>query len=126
MKNNKKAEKEKVISSALTADTLEVNASNVQQDNQPQKTSAPANNAKKAKAGNVKKGDNAFVRFFKRIGRSFKEMGSELKKVSWPTIGKALTSTGIVLAFVVIFLAVLMGIDALFGFGFNELIGIQG
>ncbi len=50
---------------------------------------------------------NIFVRF----GRKVKEIFSELKKVTWPTLGKVLKTTGIVLALVAVFLLVFTGIN---------------
>ncbi len=49
--------------------------------------------------------------FFKRIGRWFKETFAELKKVSWPTFGKVVKQTGIVLVVVLIFLVVITAFD---------------
>ena len=58
----------------------------------------------------------------KGIGRRFKEMGSELKKVTWPTFPTALKNTGIVLLVVAIFLIVLLIFDTILRFGvFNFL-----
>ena len=48
---------------------------------------------------------------FKRLGRKIKEIFSELKKVSWPTVGKVIKQTGVVLAVVVIFLIVITAFD---------------
>ena len=42
-----------------------------------------------------------------------KETMSELKKVSWPSIGKTLKQTGMVLSVVLIFTLVTLGIDLL-------------
>ena len=42
-----------------------------------------------------------------------KEMASELKKVTWPSFTTVLTKTGVVLAVVLFFFAVLFGIDYL-------------
>ncbi|MBR3864219.1 MAG: preprotein translocase subunit SecE [Clostridia bacterium] len=61
---------------------------------------------------------NAVVRFFKWIGRKFKEMFSELKKVTWPDFAKVMKQTGIVLGVVFVFLVVVTVID----FGFQELL----
>lgn len=49
------------------------------------------------------------------IGRWFKEVFSELKKVTWPSFSKVVKQTGIVLAVVLFFFLVLMGMDALLG-----------
>ena len=61
---------------------------------------------------------NAVVRFFKWIGRKFKEMFSELKKVTWPDFAKVMKQTGIVIGVVFVFLVVVTVID----FGFQELL----
>ena len=53
------------------------------------------------------------------LGKKLKETGSELKKVSWPTFGKVMKQTGVVLAVVAIFTVVLFGIDYLLGLLFN-------
>ena len=44
-----------------------------------------------------------------------KELFSELKKVNWPTFGKTCKQTGTVLAVVVIFMLVVLGLDSLLG-----------
>ena len=61
---------------------------------------------------------NAVVRFFKWIGRKFKEMFSELKKVTWPDFAKVMKQTGIVLGVVFVFLVVVTAID----FGLEQLL----
>jgi preprotein translocase subunit SecE len=48
---------------------------------------------------------------FKRIGAKFKDIFSELKKVSWPAFPKVVKQTGIVLAVVAIFLVVITAFD---------------
>jgi len=53
----------------------------------------------------------------KGIGRKFKEIGSELKKVSWPRFPVALKNTGIVLLVVAVFLVVLLIFDLILQFG---------
>ena len=61
---------------------------------------------------------NAVVRFFKWIGRKFKEMFSELKKVTWPDFAKVMKQTGIVIGVVFVFLFVVTLID----FGLEQLL----
>lgn len=124
MKGNKKDKTNTVINEPISPDALETSA--VATTTEPAPVAKKKTSSKQTKKGNAKneKKENGFVRFFKRIGRAFKEMGSELKKVSWPTFGKALTSTGIVLAVVAIFLLVLTGMDFLLGLGFKSLIGL--
>lgn len=60
---------------------------------------------KKAQPKNKK--PNIFV----RMGRKLKEVFSEIKKVSWPSFGKVVKQTGIVLSVVAIFMVVIMLID---------------
>ena len=54
---------------------------------------------------------------FKKIGRKFKEVFSELKKVSWPSFKTVVKNTSIVLGVVLIFLVVITLMD----FGLGEL-----
>ncbi len=46
------------------------------------------------------------------IGRWFKELFSELKKVSWPSFLTVVKQTGVVILVTLFFLLVLMGVDA--------------
>ena len=55
---------------------------------------------------------------FKRMGAKLKDVFSELKKVSWPTFGKVVKQTGVVIAVVVVFLVVIFAFD----FGLMELL----
>lgn len=68
--------------------------------------------AKKAKSKEKK------PNIFKRLGKKIKEIFSELKKVSWPTVGKVIKQTGVVLAVVIIFLVLVTGVD----FGLSKLL----
>ena len=61
---------------------------------------------KKAKKKDKKPG------FFKRLGAKIKDVFSELKKVSWPSFGKVVKQTGIVLVVVLIFLVVITAFDS--------------
>lgn len=49
--------------------------------------------------------------FFKRIGRKFKEVFSELKKVSWPSFNKIVKQTAVVLGVVLLFMIVITLMD---------------
>jgi preprotein translocase subunit SecE len=51
---------------------------------------------------------NIFVRF----GRKVKEIFSELKKVTWPTFGKVVKTTGVVLVVVLVFIVIYTAIDS--------------
>ena len=66
------------------------------------------------KAKSAEKKSNIFV----RMGRKLKEVFSELKKVTWPTFGKVVKATGVVLVVVVIFLVIFGAIN----YGLGELL----
>ena len=72
------------------------------------------NDVKKSKPKNKKPG------FFAKIGAKCKDVFSELKKVSWPSFGKVVKQTGIVLAVVLVFLVVITAFD----FGLSELLNL--
>lgn len=52
----------------------------------------------------------------------FKELFSELKKVTWPTFPNVVKQTGIVLFVTLLFLLVLMGMDALLSYLYKLLV----
>ncbi|MBE5733384.1 MAG: preprotein translocase subunit SecE [Clostridiales bacterium] len=68
------------------------------------------------KAKKVKKNKKSF-------GKKIKEIFSELKKVSWPTFGKVVKQTGIVIAVVLFFLIVIGVADIGLGALYKLLIG---
>ena len=82
-------------------------------------------NKQSAKSDKSAKGDNKFVAFFKRIGTGCKGIVSELKKVSWPTFGKVMAQTGVVLVVVLFFLVVIGAFDAGLTALFKLLTGAQ-
>lgn len=87
------------------------------------KQAKKAQKEKQAKESKPKEKKPFFlIRFFKWLGRSFAEIGSELKKVHWPTFKQVVKSTGIVLGIVVGFGLVLFGIWAGLGFLYDLLI----
>ena len=55
---------------------------------------------------------------FVRMGRKIKEVFSELKKVTWPSFGKVIKSTSIVIGVILVFLVVFTAIN----FGLGELL----
>ena len=59
---------------------------------------------------------------FKRMGKGIKEISSELKKVTWPTFGKVMAETGVVLVVVLFFLLVILGFDSLLSWLFSLLV----
>ena len=70
--------------------------------------------AKKTKSANKKES------FFAKFGKKSKEIFSELKKVSWPSFGKVVKNTGVVIAVVLMFLIVITGVD----FGLSALLNL--
>ena len=54
--------------------------------------------------------------FFRKIGRKFKEMWSELKKITWPDAKTVAKNTGIVLFVVLVFFLVIWGFDSLMAY----------
>ena len=48
---------------------------------------------------------------FVRIGRKLKEVFSEIKKVSWPSFGKVVKQTGVVIGVVLVFMVIISLID---------------
>ena len=68
------------------------------------------------KAKTAVKKPNIFV----RMGRKIKEVFSELKKVTWPSFGKVVKASGVVIAVVVAFLIVFTAIN----YGLNTLLGL--
>ena len=65
-------------------------------------------------AKETEKRPNVFV----RMGRKLKEVFSELKRVTWPSFGKVVKATGVVLVVVLIFTVIITGIN----FGLQKLL----
>lgn len=49
--------------------------------------------------------------WFVRVGRKIKEVFSELKKVTWPSFGKVIKTTGVVLLMVLIFITLYTAVN---------------
>ncbi len=77
--------------------------------------SAAAEKIEKAEKTKAKKPKsdkpNIFIRIFKAIGRFFKDLRGETKKIVWPDAKSVLKSTGVVLAVVAVFTVVIWLID---------------
>lgn len=58
------------------------------------------------------------------LGKKARATVSELKKVTWPTFGQLVKNTGVVLAFVLLFVVLLLGVNALFGWLFELVTGL--
>ena len=83
-----------------------------------QKTDKPEKPEKPAKKNKDK---DKKPKFFVRIGRKLKETFSELKRVTWPSFGKALKATGVVIVIVVIFMVLVTGVN----FGLSKLLELM-
>ena len=83
-------------------------------DTQPQ-------DAKKQPEKRKKVDKNKKPNIFVRMGRKIKETFSELKRVTWPSFGKALKATGVVLVVVLVFTVVFTGIN----YGLSELLDLM-
>ena len=70
----------------------------------------------------VKKEDNKKLGFFQRIGKWFRELKSELKKVVWPTKSQMINNTLIVLACVLVVGIFIWVFDAVGGVVVNGII----
>ena len=70
-------------------------------------------NSAPAKAVTAVKKDDSKPGFFKRIGKWFREMKSELKKVIWPTSKELSKNTLISLGMMVVSAIVIWGFDEL-------------
>ena len=75
-----------------------------------------------AKAVTAVKKDNTKPGFFKRVGKWFREMRSELKKVIWPTRKQLVANTGVSLAVMLSSAVVIWGFDKLASMFVNLLI----
>ena len=84
------------------------------QQNEKETNSSKSNKPEKIKKQDKNKKPNVFV----RMGRKLKETFSELKRVSWPSFGKALKATGVVLGIVLVFLVIVTGVN----YGFSKLL----
>lgn len=60
---------------------------------------------------------------FGRIALFLRQVIAELRKVVTPTRKELITYTGVVLAFVIIMMALVSGLDLLFGFGVSYVFG---
>ena len=54
--------------------------------------------------------------FFKGIGKRFKDVKSEMKKIVWPTKSQVINNTIVVIVVSLIAAVVIFGLDTVFGF----------
>ena len=83
-------------------------------------------NAAPAKAVTAVKKDDTKAGFFKRVGKWFREMKSELKKVIWPTGQQLFNNTLVSVIVMVASAIVLWGFDMLASGLVHALINIAG
>ncbi|MDD2445497.1 MAG: preprotein translocase subunit SecE [Clostridia bacterium] len=98
------------------AETNEMQLPAKQEKKQETKTDTKSG---KAKDKNVKKDKKP-----SKFKRKTKEVFSELKKVIWPTFSQVAKKTGTVIAFVLIFAVILLGIDTVLDFAYSWFFGL--
>ena len=79
-----------------------------------------------AKNATAVKKEEKKIGFFKRIGKWFREMKSELKKVVWPTPKQLATNTGVALVVMAISAVVLWGFDEVASLAVNAIFALAG
>ncbi len=60
-------------------------------------------------------------KFFSKIGKFFKDLKAEIKKVIWPTKKQLINNTLIVIVAILVIGAGIWILDALFAWGYNAL-----
>lgn len=63
---------------------------------------------------------NKFVAFFSRIAKFFREIKSEIKKITWPAIPSVFRGMGVTLVVIIVVGAFVFALD----FGLNKLLGL--
>ena len=63
---------------------------------------------------------NAFVGFFKRIAKFFRDCKGEIKKIVWPTPKTVFKNMGVVLVTIIVLGLLIFGLDTVF----MELLGL--
>ena len=83
-------------------------------------------NAAPAKAVTAVKKDDAKPGFFKRVGKWFREMKSELKKVVWPTRKQLINNTVVSVVVMLISALGVWGFDQIARLLVQGLLGLKG
>ena len=83
-------------------------------------------NSAPAKAVTAVKKDDSKPGFFKRVGKWFREMKSELKKVVWPTPKTLAKNSVVSVVFMLVSALVLWGADMIASLAVNLLFRIAG
>ena len=115
-KNKNKNQKTEVeIIDPSTSEINEVDAPKVEaNESNEQKTREVKAKDKKVKSNKKAKKSNP-----NSLSEKIRGTYSELKKVEWPSFGRVVKQTGVVLAFVAIFVVILLGFNSLFGWLFE-------
>ena len=71
-------------------------------------------------AEETKKKPNKFKAFFSRIGKFFREIKSEVKKITWPAVPTVFKNMGVTLVVIFVVGAFVFALD----FGLNKLLGL--
>ena len=108
-----------VLENTNVANETEVLTANVEANAEQSKEEIkPSKKEKKANKKAVKKEKRQ-----SKLVKKFKETGSELKKVTWPTFKQTMKKTGVVLGVVVLFGVILCAIDYILTIGLKALAG---
>ena len=83
-------------------------------------------NAAPVKAGTAVKKDDTKPGFFKRVGKWFREMRSELKKVVWPTRKQLVNNTVVSVVVMLISALGVWGFDQIARLLVQGLLGLKG
>ena len=105
---------DEIVVEEKTQEAEEKVSENVKDKKEKSKSDKKDNDKKKPKKDKKEK---------KGLKRRTKETVSELKKVTWPKFPEVVKKTGVVIAVVLIFAVVLLGLDLLFGFLSSALMG---
>ena len=105
------------MSKEINQENVELNK--VQEESVVETAEKPVENKKVKKSEKVK--SKKKERKPSKIKRMFKETGSELKKVTWPTFKQTMKKTGVVLGVVIFFGIILFAIDFVLGVGLKAL-----
>ena len=73
-------------------------------------------------ADKTEKKSKGFFAGVKRFGKFFRDTVSEMKKVVWPSKKQIINNTVVVAVVVVVAAVLIMVLDAVFGFGLNQLL----
>ena len=63
---------------------------------------------------------NKFKAFFQRIGKFFREIKSEIKKITWPSVPTVFRNMGVTLVVILVIGVIVFALD----FGLNQLLGL--